>query len=666
MRANTIAIFVLLFTFPILACGGASSSGGSDVPLHLLPDDTDLVEVLSVSEILGGDVPEVLEQEFDTLWETFSVGDDHLLINDVEKLFRVLSKDGVFLIIISSQLDFLETREWLADQDSGIESTSYQGEDLWESAGQAMVLLESDGYLITGDTEAVKNLLKVKARGEGSLDQDDENVVRQALDDAGAGWYTMADKNCGGAWSELRGCEAYSITGSTGDKEFEAAVTYRFRFRSESRAEDQELEVEDMLDDWLGGDADLETDSSGATISVVATADQEDFQTRWLGGYVNQPPPPLPGKTSPETDRAALVALYNATDGENWLDRTNWLSDAPTGEWSGVTTNANGRITGLGLDNNQLSGEIPSELGNLTNLEYLSLYDNQLTGEIPAELGNLTNLEGLSLSSNQLTGEIPAELGNLTNLEEVLNLNNNQLTGSIPAELGNLTNLAGLALFSNQLTGEIPAELGDLANLEVLALGEIPAELGDLTYLEVLRLSSNQLTGEIPAELGNLTNLELLSLSSNQLTGEIPAELGNLTNLAGLALFSNQLTGEIPAELGDLTNLEWLQLHNNQLTGEIPAELGELTNLERLDLRTNQLTGEIPAELGNLTNLEGLFLYDNQLTGEIPAELGNLTNLEGLFLYDNQLTGCIPEGLRNIRVNDFGQLGISQGERCRR
>ena len=365
MRANTIAItiFVLLFTFPILACGGASSSGGSDVPLHLLPDDTDLVEVLSVSEILGGDVPEALEQEFDTLWETFSVGDDHLLINDVEKLFRVLSKDGVFLIIISSQLDFLETREWLADQDSGIESTSYQGEDLWESAGQAMVLLESDGYLITGDTEAIKNLLKVKARGEGSLDQDDENVVRQALDDAGAGWYTMADKNCGGTWSELRGCEAYSITGSTGDKKFEAAVTYRFRFRSESRAEDQELEVEDLLDDWLGGDADLETDSSGATISVVATADQEDFQTRWLGGYVNQPPPPLPGKTSPETDRAALVALYNATDGENWLDSTNWLSDAPTGEWSGVTTNANGRITGLGLDNNQLSGEIPSELG---------------------------------------------------------------------------------------------------------------------------------------------------------------------------------------------------------------------------------------------------------------------------------------------------------------
>ena len=434
MRANTIVLTVLVFLLavPILACGGGSSSGGSsDVPLQLLPDDTDLVEVLAVSEILGGDVPEVVEEEFDKLWENFSVGDDHLLINDVDKLFRVLGNDGVFLIIVSSQMDFLETREWLSDQESTVESTSYQGEDLWESAGQAMVLLENDGYLIAGDTEAVKNLLKVKARGEGSLDQDDENVVRQALDDAGSGWYVMADKNCGGAWSELRGCEAYSITGSAGEKEFEAAVTYRFRFRSESRAEDQELEVEDLLDDWIGGDADLETDSSGATISVLATADQEDFQTRWLGGYVDQPPPPLPGKTSPETDRQALIALYDATDGENWRNDTNWLSDAPTGEWSGVTTNAEGRVIELDLDGNQLSGEIPPELGNLANLERLFLDGNQLSGEIPPELGNLANLERLFLSGNQLSGEIPPELGNPANLER-LGLGENELSGEFP------------------------------------------------------------------------------------------------------------------------------------------------------------------------------------------------------------------------------------------
>ena len=538
MRANTIVLTVLVFLLavPILACGGGSSSGGSsDVPLHLLPDDTDLVEVLAVNEILGGDVPEVLEEEFEGIWENFSVGDDHLLMDDVDKLFRVHSGDGVFLIISSGQMDFLATREWLDDQEPSIERSSYQGEDLWESVGQSITFLESDGYLIAGDTEPVKNLLRVKARGEGSLEQDDENFVRQALDDAGSGWYVVADKNCGEFWPSMRGCEAYSITGSTGEREFEAAVTYRFRFRSESRAEDQELDVEDALDEWLGRGADLETDSSGATISVVATADQEDFQTRWLGGYVNQPPPPLPGKTSSETDRAALVALYNATGGETWVGSDSWLSDMPTGEWSGVTTNADGRVIKLHLGDNRLSGEIPPELGNLANLEVLSLHENQLSGEIPPELGNLANLEVLSLSRNQLSGEIPPELGNLANLE-VLSLQENQLSGEIPLELGNLANLQLLYLHENQLSGEIPPELGNLANLERLTLVE------------------NQLSGAIPPELGNLANLEVLSLSWNQLSGEIPAELGNLANLEYLHVHENQLSGCIPRSLQDSLN----------------------------------------------------------------------------------------------------------------
>ena len=81
-----------------------------------------------------------------------------------------------------------------------------------------------------------------------------------------------------------------------------------------------------------------------------------------------------PTATSP--DRAPLVALYNATDGANWRDNTNWLSDAPIGEWGGVSTNDNGRVTALGLQGNQLRGETPPELGSLANLEWLGLGDN--------------------------------------------------------------------------------------------------------------------------------------------------------------------------------------------------------------------------------------------------------------------------------------------------
>ena len=353
------------------------------------------------------------------------------------------------------------------------------------------------------------------------------------------------------------------------------------------------------------------------------------------------------------TDRAALVTLYNATDGANWANNDNWLSNAPMGEWRGVTTDSDGRVTRLDLPYNQLTGGIPVELGDLTYLRWLALAGNQLTGEIPAELGSLTSLEGLYLNDNQLTGGIPAELGSLTNLTH-LDLRHNQLTGEIPAELGSLTNLEGLRLNGNQLTGEIPAELGSLTSLEGLRLndnqltGGIPAELGSLSNLDGLQLDDNRLTGGIPAELGSLTNLKYLDLSDNLLTGEILSELGDLSSLTELSLYSNQLTGEIPAELASLTNLEVLWLSNNQLTGEIPGELGGITNLKYLDLSNNQLTGEIPAELGNLTNLEQLWLFNNQLTGEIPGELGSLTNLKYLDLSFNQLTGEILSELGDL------------------
>ena len=108
-------------------------------------------------------------------------------------------------------------------------------------------------------------------------------------------------------------------------------------------------------------------------------------------------------------DRAALVALYNATDGSNWKNNQNWLSDEPLDEWYGVTVEDE-RVTGLVLNANQLTGTIPSELGNLAGLEGLYLGRNRLTGSIPAELGNLA-LDTLDLSYNQLTGVLPSETG---------------------------------------------------------------------------------------------------------------------------------------------------------------------------------------------------------------------------------------------------------------
>ena len=209
------------------------------------------------------------------------------------------------------------------------------------------------------------------------------------------------------------------------------------------------------------------------------------------------------------SDREALTTLYHATGGDNWNRHHRWLSDAPLGEWYGVDTDSNGQVTDLVLDENQLSGEIPAELGNLSNLEYLYLGGNQLSGEIPGELAGLYKLAALLFDDNELTGPIPSWLGGLANLIKV-NLSGNQLTGEIPMELGRLTNLETLDISDNQLTGTIPPQLRDLA---------------DLIWLT---LSQNQLTGQIPPELGHLSNVQDLHFSDNRLTGEIPPELGNL------------------------------------------------------------------------------------------------------------------------------------------
>ena len=130
-----------------------------------------------------------------------------------------------------------------------------------------------------------------------------------------------------------------------------------------------------------------------------------------MGQPRNGPPPRPPmAQTSPETDREALIAIYNATDGDNWANNDSWLSDAPIGEWEGVTTDDNGRVTELSLLQNQLSGKIPPELGKLSNLTELFLSANELSGKIPPELGKLANLTALFLQDNDLSGCVPSGL----------------------------------------------------------------------------------------------------------------------------------------------------------------------------------------------------------------------------------------------------------------
>jgi Leucine-rich repeat (LRR) protein len=334
----------------------------------------------------------------------------------------------------------------------------------------------------------------------------------------------------------------------------------------------------------------------------------------------------------PAAEYDALVALYNSTDGANWTNKWTLPTDTPCSLYGVSCTSGSPRyVSSLSLSRNQLSGTIPSELGDLTNLNGLFLVGNQLTGAIPPELGNLSNLMWLWLQSNQLSGPIPVELGNLSNLH-LLYLCSNQLTGAIPPELGNMSALQDLYLDSNQLSGSIPPELGSLNRLQWLSLG------------------SNQLTGGIPSELGGLSNLTSLRLDANELTGAIPSELGSLSSLQWVSLDGNQLTGAIPSWLGSMSGLRKLHLGQNQLSGEIPAELGNLSNLQYLYLATNQLTGAIPPELGNLSDLRDLDLAHNALTGPVPATLSGMTML-GVPL-DTWHTPVVDFGYNRLWTDD--------------
>ena len=105
----------------------------------------------------------------------------------------------------------------------------------------------------------------------------------------------------------------------------------------------------------------------------------------------------------PKIECDALMMLYSSTNGANWENNRDWdVTNMPC-NWGGVGC-SDGHVWSLSLDSNQLSGLIPPELGNLSNLQNLFLHSNQLSGSIPPELGNLSNLQGLLLHSNQLSG----------------------------------------------------------------------------------------------------------------------------------------------------------------------------------------------------------------------------------------------------------------------
>jgi len=243
--------------------------------------------------------------------------------------------------------------------------------------------------------------------------------------------------------------------------------------------------------------------------------------------------------------RYILCILYQATNGDFWINRNNWMDvERSECEWHGIA-----------CDDNELI------------IEEIDLSGNNITGPLPYEIGSLSNLKSLNIASNALRGTIPERLFDvMTELKE-LRAYDNTMSGTLPT-VWNTSDLIELDLAGNLWTGVIPQELWDLTSLKTLFLNHC------------------NLTGPLPSSSRNV-KMHRLWLHSNSLTGSIPPNFGwNWTKLYSIKLNDNSLTGGISMEqcsqwekmvpMEDPTNGKEISLLSSESSGTIePSEVKE-------------------------------------------------------------------------------------------
>ncbi|CAN5966325.1 unnamed protein product [Sphagnum jensenii] len=343
----------------------------------------------------------------------------------------------------------------------------------------------------------------------------------------------------------------------------------------------------------------------------------------------------------------------------------------------GHLSGAIGNLTNLQIltitGNPGLTGNLPSEIGNLTNLTVLDLHDNNFTGVIP-NLAGLVNLARLSLNGNAFSGSIEPVFQVLNaGLLLSMDLSSNQLTGCIPGlttGLGNIPGFFGTLLnvshnhiggyfnISNRFGGLYLSTLdlsfnnisGDISTLILCVLDDNSVS-GRFCLLETLLINNNHFSGKLPdfsSTSGQFTNLDL---SNNQFSGIIPPSIWNIsTNLTVLNLSGNNFSGNLPPVTNPQSHLETLSMSKNQLNGELP-DLSSFPQLKTLDLSYNQFNGSIsPLVWNNIPQLNVLNLSNNKLYGKLPTmkDMQYCPNsLKSLNLGENKLTGLFPSNLFN-------------------
>ena len=264
-------------------------------------------------------------------------------------------------------------------------------------------------------------------------------------------------------------------------------------------------------------------------------------------------------------------------------------------------------LTELCLNEVALS-EIPSEIGELTKLEYLDLGVNERITKLPESFGNLTNLKHLSLDCCSLQS-LPESFVNLTQLEK-LELG--------PSDMNTLDRLShGVTEFLTQLGDTVsgwekkePAEpwmleLWDWADKSRISEYDIPRDVEFLQnpYAITLDNLTAKKLSEFCNKFAQLKNLDFLHINLKGSLSNIPNGIGNFSNLKSLTIRGFGLTS-LPKTIGNLENLTSLHIGGNQLTS-LPDSIANLENLTSLDISFSELTS-LPETIGNFSNLKSL------------------------------------------------------------
>ncbi|XP_017981480.1 PREDICTED: receptor-like protein kinase HAIKU2 [Theobroma cacao] len=326
-------------------------------------------------------------------------------------------------------------------------------------------------------------------------------------------------------------------------------------------------------------------------------------------------------------------------------------------------------LTKLYLPQNAISGKIPAQLNECTNLIVLNLTWNKMVGIIP-DLSGLKKLEFLDLTFNFFSGKFPSWVGNLTELRSLGLADNNYDEGEIPETIGNLKNLTWLFLAMSNLRGQIPASIFELKALQTLDIsrnkisGDFPQSISKLKNLTKIELFMNNLTGELPPGIADLTLLQEIDISGNQMQGTLPEGIGNLKNLVVFQCYNNKYSGEIPAGFGDMRHLIGFSIYRNNFSGEFPANFGRFSPLDSFDISENQFTGDFPRFLCESRKLRLLLALENNFSGEFPDTYVDCKSLERFRINKNGLSGKIPDGLwalPYVRMIDFGDNDFTGG-----